>query len=280
MAGPAAAPRRRRSCRRAWHGRADLSPWPSATAATWTDADQVLAPIRALGDPVVRPARRAALHPGAVLPRRHRAQGRPLLLEDRIPRRADDDLLSTAARAVRRMPHPGRASWASSISAAPSTSATTTTGPSGTGTPASSSASRHVGAGRARRRRVPAVGPRRRGAAAALLDRRAPTSTSRPPTRARSASGRPTAPTSTAWSRSSSATTRTTCSAPTATSLPAPHRPAFHLPHLPARHNGCGLAARSTLDPKSSEESNAPGVLSLAQRGAGGGRGWCWTWPS
>ena len=50
----------------------------------------------------------------------------------------------------------------------------------------------------------------------------APTSTSRPPTRKTTASGRPTAPTSTASSRSSRPTTPRTCSAPTETSALGP----------------------------------------------------------
>jgi hypothetical protein len=49
-----------------------------------------------------------------------------------------------------------------------------------------------------------------------------PTSTSRPPTRATGGSGRPTGPTTSAWSRSSGATTRATCSGATATSGPEP----------------------------------------------------------
>ena len=54
--------RPRRSCPR--RGTASGSaPWPSATAATCERADEALAPIRALGDPVVDLLRRAAVHP-------------------------------------------------------------------------------------------------------------------------------------------------------------------------------------------------------------------------
>ncbi len=44
--------RPRRSCPPEWHGQPDLRAEPSATAATSRDADDGLAPIRALGDPV------------------------------------------------------------------------------------------------------------------------------------------------------------------------------------------------------------------------------------
>ena len=116
-------------------------------------------------------------------------------------------------------PIPGVAAWDSSTSVEPSTSTTRTTGPSGTGMPAMPDRrDRHVGAGRTRRGHRSRHGSATHGSGSDPSQPAATTSTSRPPTRTRSASGRRTAPTSTALSRSRRSTTRTTCSAQTGTS--------------------------------------------------------------
>ena len=97
--------------------------------------DEALAPIRALGDPVFDLLARAALHRGAVLSRRDRAQGQALLLEDGVPGRAERRLPRDLARPRRGVPEPARRRWASSTSAGRSTSTTPTTGRSATATP-------------------------------------------------------------------------------------------------------------------------------------------------
>ena len=100
------------------------------------NVDEVFAPMRALSDPVVDLLAGAALYASAVLPRRGRAEGQPLLLEDRVCRRAERRPPVDLAGLGRRVPHPGSAARNSSTSVEPSTSTTGTTGPSGTGTPA------------------------------------------------------------------------------------------------------------------------------------------------
>ena len=82
-----------------WHGR-KICAMAVCYSGDLDKTDEVLAPIRALGDPAVEVLSRVALHPAAVLPRRRRAQGPPLLLEDRVRRRAERRLCSAAAREV------------------------------------------------------------------------------------------------------------------------------------------------------------------------------------
>ena len=83
---------------------------------------------------------------------------------------------------------------------------------------------RDVGARRTARRGVPGLGSLGRARGCARSPPAATTSTSRPPTKGRSASARATAPTTTGSSRSSAGTTRRTCSARTATSAPTERR--------------------------------------------------------
>ena len=178
-----------------------------------------MAPIRALGEPVVdllaeRPYTRAA-----VAARRHRAQGRPLLLEDRVRRRAQRrparrpqrELAGDVPDRARADRHPARGRCAERARRRRRRRRQPRRA-------LRARRDRHVGAGRAARRRVRGLGARGLGAAAARSPPAATTSTSRPPTRARSASARATAPTTSGCSRSSAPTTRTTSSARTATS--------------------------------------------------------------
>ena len=89
LADPASTPRRRRSCRR--RGTAGRSaPWPSATAATSPASTQALAPIRALGEPVVDLLAGAALYRScSPTSTTTEPKGMRLLLEDRVPRGAE-----------------------------------------------------------------------------------------------------------------------------------------------------------------------------------------------
>ncbi len=105
------------------------------------------------GRPRRRPARHPAVHAGAVLSRRHRAEGPALLLEDRVPGRAERRPARppgepSPQNARSRMP-----SSASSTSAGPWPTALPTTGPSATGTPDSLSASSGCGSPTSRARR-------------------------------------------------------------------------------------------------------------------------------
>ena len=136
------------------------------------DADRVLAPLRALSDPVVdllqeQPYTQVPVHHlDAVEPKgnhyywktEYAAQG------------CSDDLLATGG-AWPGVPVRWRR-WGSSTSAVPSTSSTRTTGQSKPGRPLRAGRARHVGAGGAGRGSVPAVGQGRVGADPPLLDRR------------------------------------------------------------------------------------------------------------
>ena len=101
----------------AWHGEL-VCAMAVCYSGDLDRVDEALAPIRALGEPVVRPARGAALHRAAVAARRHRAQGRPLLLEDRVRRRALRRAARDRARAGGRVPDPATRRSASCTSAA------------------------------------------------------------------------------------------------------------------------------------------------------------------
>ena len=120
---------------------ADLCAWPSATAGDLDGVDEVLAPIRALGDPVVDLLARAAVHrscsPTSTRPSRRACTttGRPSTLAE-----LSDELLSTVAGARSPSARSRTRSSASCTSAARSTSAPRTTGRSATATRASCSA--------------------------------------------------------------------------------------------------------------------------------------------
>ena len=90
-----------------WHGK-KICAMAVCYTGDLAHIDEVLAPIRAIGDPIVDLLARAALHPSAVLPRRRRAEGPPLLLEDRLRRRAQRRAPRPQQGTVRRLPHPGR----------------------------------------------------------------------------------------------------------------------------------------------------------------------------
>ena len=124
------------------------------------DADEAIAPIRALGEPVFDLLREQPYTRAAVLPRRHRAEGPALLLADRVRWPSSATACSTTLRELRRrVPDPGRRSSASCTSAARSTSTTPDDGAVG------NRDARYacgvigaLGARRARRRRVPRTG--------------------------------------------------------------------------------------------------------------------------
>ena len=110
----------------------------------------------------VRHPARAAVHRGPVLPRRHRAQGRALLLEDRVPRRAQRRLPRDAPRARRRVPDPGSPSSAVlHIGGALNEHEPDDGAVGNRDAPLRLRPDRRLGAGRAAGRRVPRLDPRR-----------------------------------------------------------------------------------------------------------------------
>ena len=202
VAASSSGPRRRRSCPRRWHGER-ICAMAVCLQRRPRRVDEALAPIRALGEPVVdllgeQPYTELQSYLDATEPK-----GRHYYWRTEFLAELSDDLLVDRAGAVRRVPDPGRGAGP----APPRRRAQRARRRRRRGRQPRRALrdrrQRHVGAGRAGRGRLPAVGARRGRAAPALLDRRAATSTSRPPTRATSASGRPTAPTSTASPRSS-----------------------------------------------------------------------------
>ena len=84
------------------------APWPSATAATCAGSTRRSRRSGARR-PRVRPAPRSSPTRGAVVPRRHGAEGHALLLEDRVRRRAERRPALDLARPLRGVPHPGGA---------------------------------------------------------------------------------------------------------------------------------------------------------------------------
>ena len=121
-----------------WHGK-HICAMPVCYSGDLADVDDDLAPIRALGDPDRRPARRPALHRSVQsIPRRHRTQGRALLLEDRVPPRLSDELLARVPGRGRRCPIPACRVGHPPPRRRRSTNTRTTTAPSATATPATS----------------------------------------------------------------------------------------------------------------------------------------------
>ena len=243
---PHRAPRAAGAVRAAGLARASCSaPWPSATAATLGRADEALAPIRALGRPGRRPAARAAVRGGAVLPRRDGAEGAPLLLAHRLRggarRRAPRDPADLAATcpipdAQVGILHVGGAleERARDDGAVGNRDARYVVGVNGAWDPDEPDADAFRAWVRAARERCRPFTHRRE--LRELPDR---------PTRATSASARRTARTTTACWRSSAATTPATCSASTATSGrdgAQPARSALRRPR--AAHGSAAPAAR------------------------------------
>ena len=123
-----------------WHGKQICRDGRLLQRRPRPDVDEVLAPIRALGDPIVDLLRSSRTPSSSRSSTRASPRGMHYYWKTEYLAELSDGLLSTLRDAVRRVPDPGGASSASSISAGRSTSTTRTTGPSATGTPASSSA--------------------------------------------------------------------------------------------------------------------------------------------
>ena len=71
-----------------WHGK-KICAMAVCYSGDLDGVAEAIAPLRALGDPVVDLLREQPYNRAAVLPRRGRTQGHPALLEDRVPRRAE-----------------------------------------------------------------------------------------------------------------------------------------------------------------------------------------------
>ena len=156
--------------------------------------DEALAPIRALGEPVFDLLEEQPYAQLQSYLDDDRAQGQPLLLEDRVRRRAE----RRPARRPRATCPPSarsrRRSWASSTSAGAQRARRGRRCRREPGRPLRARRERHVGARTSPTRTASGSGSAMRGSGSGPSRPAATTSTSRPPTRATTASARPTAP--------------------------------------------------------------------------------------